>query len=162
MANTQKPRGAWVIGRPLRLTTYQAGGTIYPGDFVKHNSSGQVVVAAAGDALLGVSDSYATSGQDVAVYDHPDQMFGVQASGTDITAQTNLMLNYNIVATAGSSSYKMSRMALDSATGATTATLPLRLVNIEARPDNTIGSYADCIVKINNHQFSGGTGTVGT
>lgn len=163
MANTVKPRGAWPVQELRRANAYQSGGVVYPGDFVVHNSAGQVVAATATQALLGVALGYASaSGLDLLVADHPDQMFAVQSSSASPSAQTELNLNYNIVATAGSSAYKMSRMALDGSATATTATLPLRALFLEKTPLNAIGTNDDVIVIINNHQLKGGTGTVGT
>lgn len=162
MANTVKPRGARPYGVLLRATTYQAGGTVYPGDLVKTNSSGQVVAASASDALLGAALGYATTGLDILVADHPDQQYSIQSDDANPGAQTDILLNYNFVATSGSSTYKDSRMALDGSTGATTATLPLKVLGYENRPDNALSTNCDCLVIINNHQLKGGTGTAGT
>jgi hypothetical protein len=162
MANQDQPRGLEPKGSPLRKNKYVSGSAVYPGDAVKLDSSGRVAVAAASDALCGVAASYASAaGEDVWVWDHQDQLFCVQADDADIDAQTDIGLNYDILATAGSSAFKISRMELDSSSGATTATLPLKLLAIEARPNNALGAQVDCIVKINNHQLSGGTGSAG-
>lgn len=162
MANLDQPKGLAPKGVPLRANKHVAGGAIFPGDAVSLDSSGRVVAASATSALCGVSNSFASAaGESVMVWDHPDQLFAVQADEADIDAQTDIGLNYDIVATAGSATYRMSRMELDSSTGAATATLPLKLLGIEERPDNALGAQVDCIVKINNHQLAGGTGTAG-
>lgn len=162
MANLDQPRGAEPKGVPLRKNKYVAAGTIYPGDFVSQEAGGRVVAASASSALCGVAASYASGADaEVMVWDHPDQLFLVQADETEVDAQTDIGLNYDIVATAGSSAYKLSRMELDSSTQATTATLPLKLLGIDERPDNALGAQVDCIVKINNHQFGSHTGTAG-
>lgn len=162
MANADRPRGAKPTNREARVSKYQAGGAIYPGDFVKFDSDGEVVAASASNALCGVAAGYAAAqGDEILVYDAPDQEFVVQADSADIDAQTDINLNYNIVATAGNSTYKMSRMELDGDTGATTATLPLKLLRIDDRIDNALGASVDCIVVINNHQRKGSTGTAG-
>lgn len=161
MANADRPQGASLKGEPLRLNVYVAESTIYPGDFVKQNANGTVEPASASNALIGVAVAYAAAGSRCQVSDHPDQQYVVQADESDINAQTDIGLNYDIVATSGSSTFKASRMELDSSSGATTATLPLKLLDIERRPDNSLGAQVDCIVKINNHQLNGGTGTAG-
>lgn len=159
MANADRPQGARPKEAPARLREYTAGGTIYPGDFVHLEADGKVDAAAAGESLIGVAQSYATDGDKVKVWDDPQQIFVVQADGADIDAQTDIGLNYNIVATAGSTAYKASRMELDSDSGATTSTLPLKLLGIDERADNALGAQVDCLVKINNHILAAGTGT---
>lgn len=161
MANTVRPRGAMPKGVVLRANQYVAGGTIYPGDLVKQKNDGTLVVVTAGDAAIGVAASYAVSTNDVLVYDHPDQEYVIQSSSANPGAQTDLNLNYSVVATAGSSTYKMSRMALDGTTGNTTASLTLKALNYEKRPDNALSTNCDVVVIINNHQLKGGTGTAG-
>jgi hypothetical protein len=129
---------------------------------VKLGSDGKVVAAAASDALVGIAASYASaSGQEVIVWDDPDQEFVVQGdNGTDV-AQADVGLNYNIVATAGNTTYKQSRMELDSNSGVTTpATLPLRLLGISREEGNATGEFAKCIVSINQHQRRAGTAGV--
>lgn len=154
MANADKPVGAVPYGRS-QMNRYVAGGTVYPGDFVKKDNSGRIVAASASNALIGVAASYASgAGVEIRVYDDPEQKFIVQSDdATDPDAQTDIGLNYNIVATAGDSSYKASRMEVDGSTGATDSTLPLRLLDIVQAPDNAFGAQAKCIVKINNHQL---------
>lgn len=162
MANVARPQGARPKGVAERANRYVSGGAVYPGDLVLLDSSGRAVAASAASALCGASASYASAaGQDILVYDDPNQQFIIEASGSEIDAQTDINLNYDIVASAPSSAYKMSRMRLDSSTGGTSATLPLKLLDVERRPDNALGANVDCVVKINNHQLSGGTGTAG-
>lgn len=161
MANLDQPRGFRPAGTVLSASAYRAGGTIYPGDLVKLNSDGNAVVVEAGDASCGAALSYATSGQDVIVADDPSQKFVAQADDASIDAQTDINLNYNVLATAGSVMYKMSRMEIDASTGATTATLPLKVLSVERRVDNELGASVECVVKINNHQLAGSTGTAG-
>lgn len=162
MANSDQPRGFRIKGNCLRVSPYVAGGTIYPGDAVHQENDGKVDAAAASEALCGVAASYATDGQTVLVYDHPDQKFVVQAAGASVSAQTDINLNYPITATAGSSTYKQSRQELDDSAGATTATLPLKLLAIDSREDNAFGANVDCVVIIANHQLSNaGLGNTG-
>lgn len=53
-------------------------------------------------------------------------------------------------------------MSIDLGNKGTTATLPLKIVGFPYRPDNNIGdTYTRAYVRINNHQYHGGTGTAG-
>lgn len=161
MANKDIPQGARPYGPILSAKEYVAASAIAPGDFVKMKSDGKIEPAAASNALLGVALGYAAAGNRVLVADHPDQRFLVQSDSADVDAQDDILLNYNIVATASNTTYKVSRMELDGDSGATTATLPLKLLDINRSPTNALGANVECIVAINNHQLKGGTGTVG-
>jgi hypothetical protein len=161
MANKDKPQGLQPKGKALRINAYQAGGTIYPGDAVKLKSDGTVEVAAASNALIGVAGSYATSGNEVMVFDDPNQLFEIQADDATVDAQTDINLNYDLLATAGDSTYRVSRHELDASTQATTGTLPFKLVGLMPTAGEGLGAQAKCIVKINNHQLDGGTGVDG-
>lgn len=157
MANRDEPTGAMPYGDVLRCQQYVAGAACYPGDFVNMQSDGMVDPADATETLLGVAATYASgAGANVMVYDHPDQMFIVQADGSDIDTQTDIGLNYNILSTAANTTYRISRMELDSDTGlASVATLPLRLLGIEPKVGNALGAQVDCIVQINAHDLGG-------
>lgn len=162
MANLDQPQGFRPKGDVRRLNEYVAAGAIYPGDAVSQEAGGRVAAASATAALCGVAATYAAAAGDaVMVWDDPDQLFIVQADDATIDAQTDIGLNYDILATAGDATYRVSRMEVDASTQATTATLPLKLLAIEKRPDNALGGFVDVIVKINNHQLDGGTGTAG-
>ena len=162
MANKDMPVGFAPKGASLRMNAYVAGGVVYPGDAVTLDATGRVAAATASQALCGIAGSYASAaGVDVSVHDHPDQLFVAQGDEAEIDAQTDMNLNYNIVATAGNATYKQSRMEIDSSTQATTATLPIKVLGLEPRVDNALGAQARVICKINNHQLAGGTGTDG-
>lgn len=157
MANTDRPNGFRPVGRVRDAKPYVAGGTIYPGDAVKMDNAGKVVVASASEALIGVSAEYAVADEQVLVWDDPDQQFSVQADNGTTLAQTDVGLNYDIVATAGSTLYKRSRMELDSSSGATSASLPLRLLGFTPVEGNSAGEFAECQVIINQHQLGKAT-----
>lgn len=166
MANTLRNVGARLWGNPLRATVYQAGtGTVFAGDFVQLNSSGQVISwASSANTTLGVAAGYqATQGSDVLVWDHPDQQFVCQVDGTSVNGPLNtLFMNAQILANSGSNTFKVSRMQILGASIGTTTTFPLKVMGLDKRPDNAFGSsYADLIVLINNHVYKGGTGTLG-
>lgn len=162
MANADQPRGATPKGVPLRQNLYVAGGTVYKGDFVKFDNTGRVVAGTDTAAMCGVAANYATTGGDLYVYDHPDQLFIVQSDdATEPAAQTAVGLNFEAECTTGDTLFKTSRMEFDGSTGATNGTLPIRLLGIDKRPGNDFGGYADCVVMINNHLYKGSTGTEG-
>jgi hypothetical protein len=162
MANLDQPKGAEPVGPVYRAEEYIAAAAIYPGDLVKQEAAGKVTPATAGDACVGVALSYASAdGQKVLVANHPDQQFRIQADDDSITAQTAVGLNYNLVAGSANTTYKRSGMELDASTGATTATLPLRLIRFDRAVNNAAGANVLCVVKINNHQLGQSTGTAG-
>ncbi len=159
MANANRANGLHPYEDIKRESPYVAGGTMYPGDVVRMNNAGAVVVASADtNPNLGVAAAYATSGQEVKVWDHPDQKFICQADdgGSISVAQTDCGLNYQIVATAGNSSYKQSRQELDASSGATDSNLPLRMLAIAPLQSNAAGVNAKVVVVINSHQLKPG------
>lgn len=156
MANKDQPRGARPYGELKAKNKYVAGAEINPGDFVQKSSDGKIDPATSASVCCGVAlDRAAADGDAVTVADDPNQRFIVQADGADIDTQTDVGLLYNILPTAADSTYKISRMELDSSTGlvSTTGNGALRLLAIEDRPDNALGAQVECIVKVNKHQF---------
>jgi hypothetical protein len=151
------------------------------GDTVAAGGKGKgvqsVVQAAAGQAVLGVIVGFATdptalnspqyrtasTGRYVLVADQPDLIFEVQEDAVGgALAVADVGLNADFVVGAGSTTTGASGVQLDSSTKAITATLPLRIVGFVQREDNEVGSAnAKVLVKINNHQFNGGTGAAG-
>jgi len=154
MANGDRPAGFKPFGKALRVSPYVAGEAIYPGDCVRMQADGKLDVAAASESLLGVAASYAAAdGDEVLVWDDPNQMFIGQCDGSDVDAQTDIGLNYNLVATAGNTTYRTSRQEIDSDSQATDSNLPFRSHYIETRPDNALGAQVELVVSINNHQL---------
>lgn len=88
----------------------------------------------------------------------PDQLYEVQVTGT--IAATNIGSNANFVYAAPNTANGISNSELSSTFG-TTATSQFRVVGLTQRADNEFGTNAKVIVKINNHQFSAGTGSAG-
>ncbi len=159
MANADRANGLHPHEDIKRESPYVAGGTVYPGDLVRMNSSGLVVAASADtNPNLGVAANYATSGQAVNVWDDPEQKYECQADdgGSISIAQTDAGLNYQIVATTGSTAYKQSRQEMDASSGASNSNLPLRMLAIATAVDYAPGVQARCIVTINNHQLRPG------
>jgi hypothetical protein len=152
MANADRPQGFKPYEKPLREGIYVAGGTMYPGDCVKLNSSGQVVVAAAGDRLLGVAAAYAVSGDSCKVWDHPDQKYVAQCDDGTSVAQGDMGNNADILATAGSSAYRQSRQEIDISTKADTAA-QIKLLAILPAIDNAAGEFAKVVCQIQEHEL---------
>ena len=93
------------------------------------------------------------------VIDDPSATFEVQADAAFPVA--DLAGNFDIVdnSPVGDTTSGGSRMELSVTTGAVTATLPLKAIDISQDPENSDVSAANTnvIVKINNHLFSAGT-----
>ena len=154
---------------------------IFQGDLVKMVTTGGIERMAAGDGgfVVGVfngcfytdpttnkptfSNRYpgSISASDIManVIDDPGATFEVQAD--DTFPVTDLAGNFDIVdqSPVGDTTSGTSRLELDVTTGATTATLPLKAIDISQDPENSDVSSANTnvIVKINNHLFSAGT-----
>jgi len=157
------------------------GTAIFQGDMVKMVTGGGIERVAAGDGgfILGVfngcnytdpttgkptwSNYYPanTDASDIIadVIDDPNATFEVQADAAFPVA--DLAGNFDIVdnSPVGDTTSGGSRMELDVTTGAATATLPLKAIDISQDPENSDVSSANTnvIVKINNHLFSAGT-----
>lgn len=96
------------------------------------------------------------------VVDDPQVTLEGQLSTVAGFTTADIGLNVNYRATAGNASVGTSGFDVDIASKATTATLPLKIIGFQYRMDNTIGdAFFSVLVKINNHQYGSGTGTVG-
>ena len=157
------------------------GTAIFTGDFVKPVAAGGVELDAGTATLtpigifVGCSYTDPTSNQltfsqyypasiaadDISAYvvDDPDLVFKIQADAT--LAQTTMFLNAGAVQTAGSTDFGRSKNALDASTAATTATLPLRIVEFVEGPTSAVGdAYTDvlCIYNAGDHAYRNSTG----
>ncbi len=159
MANASRAKGLQPYEDILRVSPYVAAGTIYPGDVVRMDNAGKVAAASADTSPnIGVSAQYAIAGQECKVWDHPEQKYECQAdSGGSVSmAQTNAGLNYQIVATTGSTAFRQSRQELDASSAATDSNLPLRMLAISPAVSNAAGINAKVVVVLNNHQRKAG------
>lgn len=152
MANFDRPRGFAPAGNMSRASLYQAGSTVYPGDFVRLASDGQVDAAAAGETLLGVALQYGVANDYIMVSDDPDQRYVAQGDEAELDAQTDVGNVVDILATAGNATYKASRMEIDSSTIGTISG-QLCILALNRRPDLAGGANMEVIVKINEHQL---------
>ena len=154
---------------------------IFQGDLVAMVTGGGIERVAAGGSglILGVfngcfytdpttgkptySNSYpgSVAASDIManVIDDPGATFEIQANAAMPIA--DLAGNFDIVdqSPVGDTTSGISRMEMAVSTGAATATLPLKAIDISQDPENSDVSSANTnvIVKINNHLFSGGT-----
>lgn len=157
MANLDMPRGFECKGVPLRINKYESGSACYPGDLVTLASDGQVDPCAAGTIVLGVCMNYVSgAGLPVLVADHPDQLIIGQVAASEINVQTDLGNVCDIIATAGSSTYKASRQEIDGSTQAGGSSAQLMLLGIVDAPNNILGEFVDVICKISEHQMASG------
>ena len=94
----------------------------------------------------------------VAVVDDPDVVFEIQEAGAGATltgSSVNRNVNFNLGTR--SAGLTLSPVFLDNNTVNTTATLNLKILGLAQRIDNQFGPFQKWKVKINNHEFSGGT-----
>ena len=127
------------------------GAAIYPGDAVKLIAAGTVSKFANGDGkVLGVCAEYATSASnEIWVYDEPQAVFEVQG---ETFAATDVGLNADISATdTPDTSLRLSGNELDVGNGATTVSLPFKILGLSPKQNtDEAGANADILVKMNN------------
>ena len=146
MANNDNPNGFRADGAPGQITNYEtaASQTIAIGDMVTLDASSQVIIATStSDNLLGMaasSVSASSAGDNIAVYDHPDQAYIGQCSGTyaitlndaevDLEGTTGIMeINENA---------SLKRV--------------LRIERLAPQHNNAVGANAEVRIKINRHR----------
>ena len=179
--NTRSASGSY-SGKVRHMKIANNYGTaIFYGDFVKPVAAGGVELDAGTATLtpigIFVGCSYtdptskqltfsqfypaSTAADDISAYvvDDPDLVFKIQADAT--LAQTTMFLNAGAVQTAGSIDFGRSKNALDASTAATTATLPLRIVEFVDGPTSSVGdAFTDvlCIYNAGDHAYRNSTG----
>jgi hypothetical protein len=84
----------------------------------------------------------------------------MQMQSDEALTLDDLGKNVAVVQTAGSTAIGTSKNAVDGSTAATTATLPLKLVDFVDGPDSAVGdTYTDVLVMFNvGHQLLNTTG----
>lgn len=98
----------------------------------------------------------------VLVCDDPNVLFEIEEDGVGgALAKTSVGLNADLAAGTGSTSMRSSGFMLDSSSAAVTATLQLRIVELEQRADNEIGANAKWLVAINLPTETGASGSTG-
>ena len=101
-----------------------------------------------------------TAADDIVAYVASDPFLVMQMQSDESLSQDDLGKNVAVVQTAGSTSIGTSKNAVDGSTAATTATLPLKIIDFVDGPDSAIGdSYTDVLVMFNvGHQLLNTTG----
>tara|TARA_R110001632_G_scaffold55208_1_gene135234 strand:- start:589 stop:1176 length:588 start_codon:yes stop_codon:yes gene_type:complete len=97
---------------------------------------------------------------DIVAYVATDPFVLMQMQCNGSAAQDDLGKNCNIVQTAGSTAIGTSKNTVGISTAATTATLPLKIVDFVDGPDSEVGdAYTDVLVMFNvGHQLLNTTG----
>ena len=152
MANVQNPRGFSPVQPILRMREYVKGTAtaMYPGDILSLATDGKLYIRATGNTtLVGVAMAYqpATATR-ILVADSQDQQYYIQDDGVGGTlAQANVGNGFNIVMTTGNATYLKSAEALDTSTAAA-ATATRTHVLLGFHPDDTVGKYVRCRVRV--------------
>ena len=98
----------------------------------------------------------------VLVADDPTLLFEAQEDGVGGSlAATNIGQNIDLVSGSGNTATGVSGFLLDSSTAATTATLQCRIIALQQRVDNAIGTTAKWLVAINLPTETGAAGSTG-
>ena len=117
------------------------------------NSSGQTVQAQYAPANSSNAVAY--------VVDDPSALFKVaMVSGTTVIAglgRTAVGQNTSVVLNAGSATTGDSKQAISNST-ATTATLPIRIVDVVSETATGTDTFVEFVVKINTHTYNNTTG----
>lgn len=190
MANVDRPNGFRVVGTTTGANwtasvqkMFSPSDNLFMGDLVEDDGTGAadgsgarqtVGRAEASDAILGVvvgwepnpsslENLYHVASTTYGVYICTDPNVILEAQSDDDTpAAGSIGLNFDFVVAAGSTSTGASGMEVDGDSGATTATLPLKLIEVVDTPDNDISAANMKLrVLINNHLYKGHTGTAG-
>jgi len=174
---------AWTgATNPYQITSTYAT-ALFRGDPVTILSDGTLGVGVAGSACLGAFwgvkfidstgrvrfENYwpgnpgvlTGSRVEALVIDDPNTVFTIQETSGTGTAGTPLALadrglNANFLYTAGSTATGQSAVSLNNATEADTATLNLKILQLDPTPGNAVGAFANWLVVINNHLYRGG------
>jgi hypothetical protein len=174
---------AWTgATNPYQITSTYAT-ALFRGDPVTILSDGTLGVGVAGSACLGAFwgvkfidstgrvrfENYwpgnpgvlTGSSVEALVIDDPNTVFTIQETSGTGTAGTPLALadrglNANFLYTAGSTATGQSAVSLNNATEADTATLNLKILQLDPTPGNAVGAFANWLVVINNHLYRGG------
>jgi len=97
---------------------------------------------------------------DIVAYVATDPFVIMQMQGDETLGQDDLGKNFAVVQTAGTTTIGNSKNSVDGSTAATTATLPLKLIDFVDGPDSAVGdTYSDVLVMFNvGHQMLNTTG----
>jgi hypothetical protein len=146
-------------GYLIKSTTTNSGGivgVVVGGQYV--NSNGQTVQGQYIPALAATSTAPAYA----YVVDDPNALFkvAVVTSGTTIGSATRADVGSNVplVLNAGSTTTGDSAFGVTLTGAGTTATIPLRVIDVVPETATAADTYTELFVKINTHQYNNTTG----
>jgi len=146
-------------GYLILSTTTNSGtivGVVVGGQYV--NSSGQTVQSQYIPASISTTSNYAYA----YVVDDPMALFkvAVVSSGTTMSSagRTVVGTNLALVLNAGSTTTGNSAYAVTLTGAGTTATIPIRVIDVVPETATAADTYTELLVKINTHQYNNTTG----
>jgi len=146
-------------GYLILSTTTNSGtivGVVVGGQYV--NSSGQTVQSQYIPASISTTSNYAYA----YVVDDPMALFkvAVVSSGTTMSSagRTVVGTNLALVLNAGSTTTGNSAYAVTLTGAGTTATIPIRVIDVVPESATAADTYTELLVKINTHQYNNTTG----
>lgn len=146
-------------GYLIKSTTTNSGtivGVCLGGQYV--NSSGQTVQSQYIPASVSTTTNYALA----YVVDDPMALFkvAVVSSGTTMSSagRTVVGTNLALVLNAGSTTTGDSAFAVTLTGAGTTATIPIRVIDVVPETATAADTYTELLVKINTHQYNDTTG----
>lgn len=146
-------------GYLIKSTTTNSGtivGVCVGGQYV--NSNGQTVQSQYIPASISTSSNYAYA----YVVDDQQVLFkvAVVTSGTTMgtAARTDVGSNVALVLNAGSTTTGNSAFAVTLTGAGTTATIPIRVIDVVPETATAADTYTELLVKINTHQYNSTTG----
>jgi hypothetical protein len=118
-----------------------------------------VVVGFEDAASLLLGYGAASTTRAVLVDDNPETLYEIQEDAVGGTlALADVGLNCDLISAAGSTTNRVSGWMLDTSTKATTATLQVKIIEFQHRPDNEVAvANSKVLVKINNHTMLAAT-----
>jgi len=133
------------------------------GCLLEHRSDGFTHPAQATSlTICGISAEYKAANAGGNILFEPltgQEVLEAQVSSNDVAAQTDLKLNYDIIATAPDATTKQSLMEIDGTSGATTATLPIKITKVSEKIDvdgNALGGQVVVECRLNHGAFKSG------
>jgi len=176
MANIDNPSGFMPYSSPhggsgqptvTEHLLLAANAVIGVGDLVSVQAGGVDKLTGNGAALGIAAEAKAASSSDstIKVWSDPQQLFVGQTDDGTGTATAASAIGLNIDPVDGSASNGRSIQELDEDTAADTATLVFKIIALsdeyQGGVKNAHGEFNRLVVKINNHQLQGHTGTAG-
>jgi hypothetical protein len=138
----------------VQLATGGDGNAIL-GSIVSINFNPNTLLPSASGASVSASYLPASTEGVVFVADSPSQEFVILDNGTNALAVTDIGQNANLTIGTVNAFTGQDSTTLASGTLNTTSTFQLKILRLNSRPNNVIGSVnAEYVVKINNHQLA--------